>query len=224
MQKVREKLTFANVVACLALFVALGGASYAATQLPKNSVGTQQLKNGAVTGAKVKAGSLTASSFKPGQLPKGATGAKGPEGQRGPEGPRGAEGPQGPPGAFPSGNLPSGATLRGNFAIGTNLSEYSNTSVSFGFTLASAPTGHFIAVGDTPPPQCPGSAANPQASAGNLCVYEIQANNQLATPELFDPATGAVGAGRYGFGVAAELGNAPNESLLSYGSWAVTAP
>ena len=36
----RRHLTYANVVASLALFLALGGAAYAATQLPQNSVGT----------------------------------------------------------------------------------------------------------------------------------------------------------------------------------------
>lgn len=59
MRRVREKLSFSNVVAVLALFVALGGSAYAATQLPKNSVGAKQLKANAVTGAKVKNGSLT---------------------------------------------------------------------------------------------------------------------------------------------------------------------
>jgi cytoskeletal protein RodZ len=49
----------ALVISILALFVALGGTSYAITQLPKNSVGTPQLKKNAVTGAKVKDGSLT---------------------------------------------------------------------------------------------------------------------------------------------------------------------
>jgi hypothetical protein len=44
-----RRLTYANVVAKLALFVALGGSAYAATQLKKNSVGTRQLKNGAVS-------------------------------------------------------------------------------------------------------------------------------------------------------------------------------
>ena len=37
-----------NVIAYLALFVALGGTSYAALKLPKNSVGSAQIKNGAV--------------------------------------------------------------------------------------------------------------------------------------------------------------------------------
>jgi hypothetical protein len=49
----------ALVISILALFVALGGTSYAITQLPKNSVGTTQLKKNAVTGAKVKDGSLS---------------------------------------------------------------------------------------------------------------------------------------------------------------------
>jgi hypothetical protein len=53
-------LTYANVVATLALIIAVGGASaFAATQLKKNSVGTKQLKKGAVTAAKVKKGTLT---------------------------------------------------------------------------------------------------------------------------------------------------------------------
>jgi hypothetical protein len=42
-----------NAVGYLALFVALGGASYAALSLPARSVGTTQLKNGAVTPAKL---------------------------------------------------------------------------------------------------------------------------------------------------------------------------
>jgi hypothetical protein len=47
-----------NVVAYLALFVALGGTSYAAVNLPANSVGTRQLKNHSVTPAKLDRGSI----------------------------------------------------------------------------------------------------------------------------------------------------------------------
>jgi hypothetical protein len=57
---VRSRLTYANVVATLALILAVGGATaFAATQLAKNSVGAKQLKKNAVTGEKVKDGSLT---------------------------------------------------------------------------------------------------------------------------------------------------------------------
>ena len=61
----------AMVVACIALIVALGGTSFAAIQaaLPKNSVGTKQIKNRAVTGDKVKARTLGTSKFKKGVLP-----------------------------------------------------------------------------------------------------------------------------------------------------------
>lgn len=87
----------ALVVSLIALAVALGGTGYAVTKLPKNSVGTAQLKKDAVTGAKVKAGSLEASDFKKGQLPAGAPGATG---ARGPQGEQGAQGDPGPSFAF----------------------------------------------------------------------------------------------------------------------------
>lgn len=119
--------TYAEVVATLALFIALGGASYAAVQIPKNSVGTKelkkkavgtkqlkkaavgtkQLKKNAVTSASVKDGSLLARDFKAGQLPRGATGPRGPagadgatgsQGLPGADGTTGPQGPQGVPG------------------------------------------------------------------------------------------------------------------------------
>jgi asparagine N-glycosylation enzyme membrane subunit Stt3 len=49
----------ALVVAFVALLVALGGTAFAAFTLPKNSVGTQQLKNNAVTTKKIKNGAVT---------------------------------------------------------------------------------------------------------------------------------------------------------------------
>ena len=92
----------AMVVALIALFIALGSGAYAATTLPHESVGTQQLKNGAVTAsklhngaftaAKIAYGTLLAKDFKAGQLPAGATG---PKGESGPQGSKGVTGPQG---------------------------------------------------------------------------------------------------------------------------------
>jgi hypothetical protein len=83
----RPKLTFANVISSLALFLALGGTAFAAAHLAKNSVGSKQLKPNSVTNAKVKNGSLLAQDFKAGQLPKGE---RGPTGDRGPQGTPGA--------------------------------------------------------------------------------------------------------------------------------------
>jgi hypothetical protein len=89
-------------LAVIALFVALGGTSYAAVQLPKGSVGSRQIRANAVTSKKVKNGSLTAKDLKAGQLVAGPRGVAGADGApclssdpdcRGPRGETGAQGP-----------------------------------------------------------------------------------------------------------------------------------
>jgi hypothetical protein len=98
MKRFLPSLSYANVVSTVCLFLLIGGGgAYAATKvlLPKNSVGTKQLKKGAVTAAKVKVGSLIAKDFKAGELPAGAPGATGPQG------PAGATGSAGAPEAVP---------------------------------------------------------------------------------------------------------------------------
>jgi hypothetical protein len=80
----------ATVIACIALAVALSGTGYAVTVLPRNSVGSAQLRANAVNSQKVKNGSLLGADFRAGQLPAGATGA---QGERGPQGPPGEPNP-----------------------------------------------------------------------------------------------------------------------------------
>lgn len=89
--RLRRHLTFANVVACLALFIALGGASYAALKLPKESVGTEQLKKAAVTPEKLSDKAKQAMTGPRGA--QGETGAQGAQGANGPAGPQGEIGP-----------------------------------------------------------------------------------------------------------------------------------
>jgi hypothetical protein len=65
-------------LALLALFIALGGTSYAATQLPSNSVGTNQIRAGAVTSNKIQNGAITSAKLSHTlrtQLARGGTGA-----------------------------------------------------------------------------------------------------------------------------------------------------
>ena len=52
--RVRARLTYANVTATLALFIALGGTTYAAAKLPRNSVGSAQLRAKSVTSSKIR--------------------------------------------------------------------------------------------------------------------------------------------------------------------------
>ena len=93
--RIRAGLSYANIVGTLALFLALGGVSYAAVKLPARSVGTKELKSGAVTSAKVRNGTLRKKDFKKGQLPKGAEGADGADGADGLPGMNGAAGATG---------------------------------------------------------------------------------------------------------------------------------
>lgn len=63
MTNLRSKLSYSNVMATTAMFIAMGGASYAAVAFPKNSVGASQLRNQAVTTAKVRDGAITGSKI-----------------------------------------------------------------------------------------------------------------------------------------------------------------
>jgi hypothetical protein len=89
--------TFSSTIAVLALFVALGGSSYAAIQISGTSIknGTvtgTDLKNETVKSADIDNRTLLAKDFKPGQLPAGPAGpvgAQGPQGDPGPQGPAG---------------------------------------------------------------------------------------------------------------------------------------
>jgi hypothetical protein len=81
------------VIAMIALLVALAGTGYAATSLPRNSVGPAQLQLNAVSSSKVKNHSLQRIDFGTNQIPRGAPGAPGPPGAPGARGPTGPAGP-----------------------------------------------------------------------------------------------------------------------------------
>jgi hypothetical protein len=99
---IRRHLTLANVLSATALFVALGGVSYAAVTLPTNSVGPKQIKKGAVTTSKIS--QSTRKALKGNRGPAGATGTPGTVGSAGatgvpgPQGPIGVTGSTGPTG------------------------------------------------------------------------------------------------------------------------------
>jgi collagen triple helix repeat protein len=93
----RRHLTYANVAASLALFLALGGAAYAATQLPKNSVGTNQIRKEAVTAGKIA--KKTRQQLQGQRGPAGQQGLQGKTGKTGAKGATGARGAQGNTGA-----------------------------------------------------------------------------------------------------------------------------
>jgi hypothetical protein len=75
-KQIRKRLTYANVMSTIAVFLVVGGASaLAATQLAKNSVGTKQLKSNAVTTAKIKKEAVAAAKIKNGAVETSKLGA-----------------------------------------------------------------------------------------------------------------------------------------------------
>ena len=132
----------ATAIALLALFVALGGTSYA---VARNSIASKHLKNGAVTSAKVRNGTLVPRDFKRGAFPQtgaggtGTNGAAGTPGARGPAGPAGPPGPGGAPGAIG----PAGATGPGGPAGPTGPAGASIVASRIGGTGSVATSASF---------------------------------------------------------------------------------
>jgi hypothetical protein len=88
MKRIRERLTYANVVSTLCLLLLLGGGTaYAASTLGKESVGTKEIAKGAVTPPKLSNAAKAALT--------GKQGPQGPAGQQGPQGIQGIQGIQG---------------------------------------------------------------------------------------------------------------------------------
>jgi Collagen triple helix repeat (20 copies) len=199
--------------------------------------------------------------------PAGAAGAKGEPGPKGEAGAKGEAGPKGEKGlsgetGFTS-TLPSGKTETGSYAFSAEVQTGEGVSVPISFSIPLAsPLGagkvHLITADGTKeiiedeasgtpeevtPTECgialptPGTAANPAAAAGNLCVYVTHSTpNMLAhsgSNFIIDsskectalgciPELGGPGSGAGVSGARIEIFNA--NKYFGYGTWAVTAP
>ncbi|MFT3866150.1 MAG: hypothetical protein QM729_17935 [Solirubrobacterales bacterium] len=121
MRLVRRHLTYANVAATLALFLALGGAAYAATRLPRNSVGNAQLRKSAVTASKIA--KKTRRQLRGDRGPTGPQGKTGKTGARGPQGKTGATGAAGSGPAYEVFGTSKSIAAGGGTVIAENLAQ-----------------------------------------------------------------------------------------------------
>ena len=137
--QLRSSLTYANVTATVALFIALGGTSYAVAtgsidsrEIKNNTVGSKDLRNNNVRGKDIRNGTLgsldvrngglLAEDFKAGELPAGE---------------RGGTGEQGPPGQDPT-NLFAYVNSEGTIAFQrgvTAIAPHTPGSGSYGLTF-----------------------------------------------------------------------------------------
>jgi hypothetical protein len=247
MKHLRKRLTYANVMSSIAVFLVLGGATaFAASILGKNTVGSKQIKKNAVTTAKIKNGAVNSAKVLDGSL-------------------TGADINLGSVGTVPSATKAGSATSATNATNATNAvnaanathavsadvagsaaspatlasgktetgvfygietpgatpnSGYVSASVSFPFPLAAPPTTHYLSIGASPIPACPGTAEVPTAAPGNFCAYETV--NGTGTTAFVDSALSSE-LQKYGIGMASFVANKTSNSDL-VGTWAVTAP
>jgi Collagen triple helix repeat (20 copies) len=118
--RIRAKFTYSNVMATIAVFIALGGGAYAAVKLPASSVGPKQLKNRAVTPRKVAP--ATVRLFKGQKGDQGAPGATGAQGQQGEPGAPGSPGQPGSPGTPGQPGSPAASAFGGGGFVPNNPS------------------------------------------------------------------------------------------------------
>jgi hypothetical protein len=216
------RLTYANVMSSIAVFVVMGGGAYAATTVAKNSVGTSQLKANAVNAAKVKDGSLLAKDFKAGQLPagpQGQAGATGPAGATGAAGAAGAAGAKGDPGD-PTAPAVSGDTYAGQLSVILPVAQsFVVTGATFPRPLpvgVATPSADYRA-GAAPDANCP--AIGTAATAGVICIYGYSTNS-VSSADL----SGGSGGLNKRFGFSLDVFRTGVTSGWFIASWAYKVP
>ncbi len=147
----------------------------------------------------------------------GAPGAVGATGKTGPAGTAGTAGATGPTG--PQGPLQPNKTETGAWAAVIGSETFGGAGISFNLPLQSPLAAANVHI--APNANCPGTAADPKAEPGHLCVYEGDtlfgagtAIESINKPEEEAPGASVAGAVLLVNGTAGEI---------AQGSWAVTA-
>ena len=214
MRTLRARLSFANVISLIALFVALGGTSYG---LASGAIDSREIKNNTVRTKDVRNGSLLSRDFKAGQLPAGS---------------RGATGPAGPAGRSALSALTSGETMRGVWAISSDAAAGSTQVSAIPFPVPApqqVDSAHAVVAGNdvVDGNGCTGTAAAPVAGRGFVCAYASATSGTLNTAAGFGIRSTA-----FAFPAAANDGSPFGFALVfngtgtwrAYGTWAYTAP
>jgi hypothetical protein len=212
LRRLGSKLTYANVMATIAVFIALGSASYAAIKLPKNSVGTEQLKKGAVTATKLsKTARATLAADADSQGKEGARGAEGAPGKN----------------AIGAAPLAPETTETGVFAAAagsetTVAGQLLTAVVQFPQPLPAPLDAHHVITlkqTESSADHCPGEG---RAAPGYFCAYVAYEQGASFFSPFENPGTGGNGTGVDGANAFAKTTGTGTGAIA--GTWAVTAP
>jgi hypothetical protein len=247
----RNRFTYSNVVATLALVFAMSGGALAASKYLITS--TKQIKPSVLSSLKGKAGKAGAVG------PAGAVGAVGPAGAAGTVGPAGPQGPAGDNGApgaegkagkngangkegspwTDKGTLPAGATETGVWEIGPapeGVESYAKTAISFPIPLAApiATSNVHVFEGTQFPTGCSGTVIGGpgeeavtelKAASGSFCVW-VRPFSPFPASEIgaydFEMSFIESGVGTHGAQLAASKAFKGEGLEEATGTWAVT--
>jgi hypothetical protein len=238
---VRNRFGIPGVISVIALVFAMIGGAYAANKSGEtgSKASASKTKRGpkGPKGPKGPAGPVG---------PQGAVGPQGPAGAAGPAGKDGAPGAPGAPGPLLE-TLPSGKTLMGTWGVGGSLGTEEGPAralaeVSFQFPVSPAPAVYYLQEGNVfavKIPQtgvisfptseeyeaaCPGTAAQPKSTSGNLCIYAAEEEGTvLAFADFLPPGTALAEKISRATTLGAVIPLRVQEELgYARGSWAVT--
>ena len=185
--RLRSRLTYANVVSTLCLFMLLGGSAYAAIQITGKNV-----KNSSLTGTDVKNNSLTGSDVK-GLTGKDFSGSL-PAGQQGPKGDKGDKGDKGETGGVDTAIL--WAVVRQDATLARGKHATSSARLSFG---GPPTTGAYVVTFDRNVSQCAYSVTEggdtPVVSAGISDPHQILAHSANGSDAVLVTAGRRFGTG-----------------------------
>ena len=172
-QRLRQHLTYANVVSSIALFAAIGGGTaYAATNLSRNSVGSAQIRTKAVGNSELHANAVTSAKIRNGTIRTSDLATKTRNDLRGAQGPAGPAGPAG--GGQPTYRVLSsrGGPVGGN-SEGANHTGGTNT-YDIGFRTDVSGCAYSVALVGV-------------ATGQPVAIQEPTAGSVTAQPSLADP-------------------------------------
>jgi hypothetical protein len=238
----------ATVIASVALFVALGGTGYAAFSLPKNSVGSKQLKSNAVTTSKLKNNAVTTGKLKnnavtTGKLKNGAVtaGKINASGLTVPnalhansaDSATSATNATNATNAITATSAATAATVTGQGTLAPGKTEIgivggvfqngptvsSPLAVTVTFPMLAPVALTGSSIEVAPTASCTGSTANPTAAAGFVCIYP----DIMIAASGISGDTGVNGDKKLGFELDWVATSANQESSVR-AEWAYTAP
>src|SRR5271165_2695343 len=213
MNSIRRHLSYANVVATLALVFAMSGGALAASRYMINS--TKQINPKVLKALRGRTGKIGPAG------PQGPAGLPGAAGLQGTKGAEGGKGTEGTAGLSALSTLPSGQSESGDYGIYTPNSTttgFLNISVTFPIPLAAGTSN--IVYTTTTASHCSGPG---HAERGYLCIYSGNSGRVTAPPEVghFEEGPHLGISGRFGFDLEWKVTGA---EAFDLGTYTVTAP